>query len=377
MKRSMALGAFAILLTVSAAHAATAVGASAEKADEISKDIEFTKQKLADAEQKQRQVLSGLYEINKRIKKTVTERGTLSQQRSILEVNIKNLTDKVDELDSKAKLQRAQLAERLKAIYKLGGQPLARFILNADSSVSMDRNLKILGIVAQRDLELIKGYRHDVQDLQNKRKSLAQRLENLKSVEARISTQETKLVAEQNLKNKLLNGIRKSKMFAENKISALREKSEQFNVEDAGVFDALFKASFMDSKGELPRPLEGVVTQKFGLIKAKDHPYTLNSKGIFISAATGSAIKSVFAGKAAYVGELPGFGNTLIVDHGDHYYSVYSHAGEIKVTTGDEITQSQIVATSGDASADLPAGMYFEIRHFSEPYDPQQWMKGL
>ncbi|WP_413585706.1 murein hydrolase activator EnvC family protein [Bdellovibrio sp. HCB274] len=377
MKRTIALGALFIFLQSFVATAATPDSSPIEKVEALNKDIEVNKQKLADAELKQRQVLSGLYEINKKIKKTVTERGSLSQQRSLLEVNIKNLTEKVEELESKAKVQRAQLAERLKAIYKLGGQPLARFILNADSSVSMDRNLKILGIVAQRDLELIKGYRHDVQDLQEKRKSLAQRLESLKAVEVGISTQEKKLVAEQNLKNKLLNGIRKSKMFAENKISELRQKSEQYNFDDTGVFDTLYKASFQDSKGELPRPLQGVVTQKFGLMKAKDHPYTLNSKGIFISAATGSLIKSVFEGKVAYVGELPGFGNTLIVDHGDHYYSVYSHAGEIKVTAGDEVSQSQVVATSGDASADLPAGMYFEIRHFSEPYDPQQWMKGL
>ncbi|WP_413292246.1 murein hydrolase activator EnvC family protein [Bdellovibrio sp. HCB185ZH] len=377
MKWSLALGALSLSIAFSAAQAATPESTPAEKVEALTKDIEATKQKLADVEVKQRQVLSGLYEINKKIKKTVTERGSLSQQRELLEVNIKNLTEKVDELEAKAKVQRAQLAERLKAIYKLGGQPLARFILNADSSVSLDRNLKILGIVAQRDLELIKGYRHDVQDLQSKRKAIAQRLENLKAVEAGITTQEQKLVAEQSLKNKLLSGIRKSKMFAENKISDLKTKSAQYNIDDAGVFDTLFKASFLDSKGELPRPLAGVVTQKFGLMKGKDHPYTLTSKGIFISAAKGSPVKSVFEGKVSYVGELPGFGNTVIVDHGDHYYSVYSHAEEIKVTAGEEITQAQVVATTGDASADNPSGLYFEIRHFSEPYDPQQWMKGL
>lgn len=364
-------------MALSVAQAATPEATPVEQVNALSKDLEVAKQKLANVEVKQRQVLSGLYRINKKIKKTVTERGSLSQQRELLEVNIKNLTDKVDELESKSKTQRAQLAERLKAIYKLGGQPLARFILNADSSVSLDRNLKILGIVAQRDLELIKGYRHDVQELQSKRKSLAQRLESLKSVEEGISTQEKQLVAEQELKSKILNGIRKSKLFAESKLTDLKEKSAQFNLEDAGVIDTLFKPSFLDSKGQLPRPLAGVVTQKFGLMKGKDHPYTLTSKGIFISAAKGSSVKSVFDGKVAYVGELPGFGNTVIVDHGDHYYSVYSHTDEIKVTQGQEITQSDVVATSGDASADNPAGTYFEIRHFSEPYDPQQWMKGL
>lgn len=371
MAWSRALLAITFMFSVSARASAPV------EANSLAKDFEATKKKLEDAELKQRQVLSGLYEINKKIKKTVTERGSLSQQRALLEVNVRNLSQKVEELETKAKSQRALLAERLKAIYKLGGQPLARFLLSSESSVSLERNLKILGIVASRDLELIKNYRQDLKDLQSKKKTLALRLENMKSVEASIADKEKKLIAEQGLKNKLLDGIRKSKLFAINKINGLREKSLMYNIDDAGVFDLLFKASFSDQKGELPRPIDGVITRKFGLIKGQDHPYTLSSKGIFISAAKGTPIKSVFSGKVSYVGELPGFGSTLIVDHGDHYYTVYAHAEDIKVNEGDEISQAQVLANAGGLSTDNPSGMYFEIRHFSEPYDPQQWMKGL
>lgn len=345
--------------------------------DSLTKDFEENKKKIEEAEIKQRQVLSGLFEINKKIKKTVTERGALSQQRAIIEVTIKNLTQKVDDLESKSKSQRALLAERLRAIYKLGGPSIARYIFSSDSSSSLDRNLKILGIVAERDMELIKNYRLDLKEMQSKKRALAVRLESLKSVEAKISSQEKKLIAEQALKNKLLDGIRKSKLFALKQINGLREKSMQYNIDDAGVFDLLFKPSFGDQKGELTPPLAGVVTRKFGLMKGQDHPYTLSNKGIFISAAHGSPIKSVFEGKVSFVGDIPGFGKTLIVDHGDHYYTVYGHAEDVKVNVGDEITQSQIIANAGVSSADNPSGIYFEIRHFSEPYDPQLWMKGL
>lgn len=346
-------------------------------ADSIAKDFEATKKKLEEAELKQRQVLSALYQLNKKIKKLVTEKGELSQQRAFLEINVRNLTQKVADLDQRSKSQRALLAERLRAIYKLGGPSVARFLFSSSSSASLERNLKILGIVAARDLELIKNYSRDLQDLQNKRKMLASKLENLKSVETRIVAQEKQMRREQELKGKILDGIRKSKLFAMNKIHGLREKSLQYNIEDAGLFDLLFKPSFADQKGALPQPLQGVITQKFGLMKGTEHPYTLSHKGIFISAAKGSPIKTVFEGRVSYVGELPGFGTTLIVDHGDHYYSVYSHAQEVKVNTGDEVTQAQVIASVGESPDDGHPGLYFEIRHFSEPYDPQQWMKGL
>ncbi|HEX7674619.1 MAG TPA: peptidoglycan DD-metalloendopeptidase family protein [Bdellovibrio sp.] len=357
--------------------ASTAQGATSVNADSIAKDFEANKKKIEAAETKQRQVLSGLFEINKKIKKTVTERGSLSQERAWLEVNIKNLAQKVDDLEAKSKAQRTLLAERLRAIYKLGGPSVARYIFSSNNSASLERNLKILGIVAERDLALIKNYRTDLQDLQSKKRSLALRLENLKSVEAKITTQEKKLIAEQNVKNKLLDGIRKSKLFALKQIDGLRAKSMQNNIDDAGIFDLLFKPSFGDQKGELTSPLAGVVTRKFGLMKGQDHPYTVSNKGIFISAAAGSPIKSVFEGKVSFVGDIPGFGKTLIVDHGDHYYTVYGHAEGVKVNVGDEISTSQVIAAAGNSSADNPAGIYFEIRHFSEPYDPQQWMKGL
>lgn len=353
------------------------VALAATEVDSLTKDFEAAKKKVEDADLKQRQVLSALYQLNKKIKKLVTDRGEMGQQRAFLELNVLQLASKVEQLEQRAGSQKTLLAERLRAIYKLGGPSIARFLFSSGSSADLERNLKIMGIVASRDLDLIKNYNRDLQELSKKKKSLATRLENLKSVEARIVSQEKEMRKEQDLKNKLLDGIRRSKMFALNKINGLREKSLQYNLEDAGVFDLLFKPSFADQKGLLPVPATGVVLQKFGLIKSDDQPYTVSNKGVYISAAQGTAVKSVFGGKISYVGDIPGFGTTLIVDHGDHYYTVYSHMQDVNVVLGQEVEQAQVLAQIGSPSVDKTPGLYFEIRHFSEPYDPQQWMKGL
>lgn len=350
---------------------------AATEVDSLTKDFEAAKKKVEDAELKQRQVLSALYQLNKKIKKLVTERGDLGQQRAFLEVNVRQLSSKVDELEKRSGSQKTLLAERLRAIYKLGGPSVARFLFSSGSSADLERNLKILGIVATRDLDLIKNYNRDLIDLNKKKKSLASRLENLKTIETRIVAQEKEMRKEQTLKNKLLDGIRRSRMFAMNKINGLREKSLQYNLEDAGVFDLLFKPSFADQKGLLPLPTTGVLWQKYGLVKNEDQGYTVSNKGVYISAAQGTPVKSVFGGKISYVGDIPGFGTTLIVDHGDHYYSVYSHMQDVNVAVGQEVEQAQVLALIGNPPVDKVPGLYFEIRHFSEPYDPQQWMKGL
>lgn len=354
-------------------------------AADIAVNIEQNKKKIQAAELRQRKVLSGLFDINRRIKRTVTERGAYSQQRAVIEENINSVTKKVAELDGKTKSQRALLGERLRAIYKLGSPSVARYIFAAESSYVLDRNLKILGIVAERDFDLIKNYTYDLKELQSRKRALATRLESLKIIERKISGQEKKLNAEQLLKAKLLDGIRKSKMFAENQMMALKEKSMKAPIEDAGVFDLLFKPAFSDHKGNLPLPIEGMVIRKFGLFKSKEHSYTISNKGVIISSGEGQPIKSVFEGKVSFVGDVPGLGKTLILDHGDHYYTVYGNTDSIKVNQGDEVKQSQIIAATGhrrlvdgdDAPQEHVSGLYFEIRHFSEPYDPQLWMKGL
>lgn len=351
--------------------------AAPQDVNTLAKDFEKQKKTLEEQELKQRQVLSALYQINKRIKKTVTEKSEAMQERAFVEGNIHTLAVKIGELETQAKSQKAHLAERLKAIYQLGGQSLARLFLNTSSSAQMERNLKIMGLIAGRDLDLIRGYTQDMKDLQVKKEKLAGRLAYLKQLEGRILRQEKNYLAEQNTKNKILDGIRKSKLFALNKINSLREKSLQYNIDDAGLFDLLFRPSFSDQKGQLPAPLQGIVSEKFGFEKAFDHPYTLNHKGIFITASLGQDIKSVFEGTVSFAGELPGFGKTLIIDHGDHYYTVYSHAQELKVRMGEEVSQSQAIATVGHSARDSRDGLYFEIRHFSEPYDPQLWMKGF
>lgn len=345
--------------------------------DVLAEDFAKTRQEVEEAEVKQRQVLSALYQLNSRIKKSVTQRGELSQQRALLELNIAKLEKGIQELTVSTAKQRVMLAERLRAIYKLGGAPIARFIFSAQSSESLNRNLKIMGVVASRDLELIKNYQKDMKVVLEKKTKLSSQLSRLKSVETSITHQEASLRKEEALRRKLLEGIRRNKRFALNKINSLREKSLNYNLEDAGLFDLLFKPSFADQKGELPRPLSGEIIQKFGLMKGQVYPYTVAHKGIFIASNRGNEVKSIFGGKVSYVGQLPGYGQTLIIDHGDHYYSVYGNTEEVEVKLGDEVTQSQVIAKAGPAAIERNAGLYFEIRHFSEPYDPQQWMKGL
>ncbi len=340
-------------------------------------DIEITKEQLDHQELKQKKVLSALYGINKNLQKLVSGKGRLGEQKNLVELEIEGLSKKIDENKTQVELQKRQLTERLRAIYKLRGPTLARFLFSAKSSADLERNLKILGLVAQRDFGLIQGYKKSLEDFEFRRSKLTQKLTSLKSLEESIKAEEEKLQQEAVQKNKILSGLRKSKLFTLEKLKALQSKPSGYDLSDSGVMDMLLKPSFEVQRGSLPNPVQGLVLNQFGLIKQPDQPYVLSNKGLLIAAPLGSLVRAVFGGVVSFVGSLPGLGKVLILDHGDHYYTVYGNNAEVRVEVGQEVSQSQVIASSGRSNFEQTEGLYFEVRHFSEPYNPTEWVKGL
>lgn len=342
----------------------------------IAVKVEKSKSDIEAEELKRRRVLSALYKINKQIRKTVSETTKMQGERSVLEDNIQRLNERLGELDHVSTKLQARLSERLRVLYRLGGPTAARFFLSAGSSSELDRNLKILGLIAERDRALIQEYRETRREIDTKRAKLAKRSRRLDEVAKDLRTREHRLVAEQGTKNRLLDGIRKKHLFALRNLQDIRDGLKKNQIGDDTVLDVLFKPSFADEKGRLPAPVPGTLLQTYGMEKSPIHRWMLSHKGIRLSAAAGQPVKAVFGGTVAWTGEITGLGQTVIIDHGDHYYTVYSETADLKVRSGEEVARDQVIAAVARSSWESQTGLHFEIRHFSEPDDPRSWMKG-
>jgi septal ring factor EnvC (AmiA/AmiB activator) len=345
--------------------------------EKIAKDMQIAKDNLEIQEFKQKKILTALYSINKNLKKLVVEKSELDEHKNHIALQIQGLNQKIEENAHQSETQKAQLTDRLRAIYKLKGPTLARFLFAAKSSSDLERNLKILGVVAQKDFQLIKSYQESLRDFKYRKDRLTEKLASLKEVEVRLADHEKKLQKEVFQKNKILGGIRRNKMFTQEQIKTLKDKSLNYDLADTGLMDLLMKPSFETQKGALPKPVQGPVVKSFGLQKAPDQGYVLSNKGLFIASNIGSPVRAVFSGVVSFAGSLPGLGQVLILDHGDHYYTVYGNNANLRVQLGQEVAQAQVIASSGRNNFDQQNGLYFEVRHFSEPYNPMEWVKGF
>lgn len=98
-------------------------------------------------------------------------------------------------------------------------------------------------------------------------------------------------------------------------------------------------------------------------------------KGLFIPAPQGSPVYAIAAGTVVFADWLRGFGNLVILDHGDQYLSVYGNNGALLQQVGDVVRARQVIAQVGSVDTEGPPGVYFEIRHQGQAINPAKWVK--
>jgi len=125
-------------------------------------------------------------------------------------------------------------------------------------------------------------------------------------------------------------------------------------------------AGFSASRGKLLFPVLGKADVRAAHREGTDGP------GIEIMAQTGSVVRAVYAGKVAFADRYGAYGRIVILDHGEHYYSVSGNLGSIDVKIGDDVNAGERVGTVGES--DSGGMLYFEIRHGSTATAPQPWL---
>ena len=132
--------------------------------------------------------------------------------------------------------------------------------------------------------------------------------------------------------------------------------------------------TFGSLRGRLPLPVGGQISGRFGAARP-DADGNLRWKGLFIRATEGVDVHAIAAGTVVFAEWLRGFGNLVIVDHDDDFLSVYANNQSLLRAAGDEVKAGQTVATVGNSGGIAQSGLYFELRHRGQAFDPAPWLK--
>ncbi|MDP3678547.1 MAG: peptidoglycan DD-metalloendopeptidase family protein [Methylotenera sp.] len=223
-----------------------------------------------------------------------------------------------------------------------------------DERRTLERQKQEKSKVVKSLSQQIATQRGEIKKLNRDEKRLSQLVERLaRIIPARPKTKSTKNSTANNIaSNKQTNQI-----IANNNVVP----SDEF----AGT-------NFAALKGKLRLPVRGDVTNRFG---ASREDSGVSWKGLFIKANEGAEVKSVASGRVVFADWLRGFGNLVIVDHGDGYMSLYGNNQAILKQAGELVRGGDAIASVGNSGGNEANGVYYELRLQSRPFDPLSWSR--
>jgi septal ring factor EnvC (AmiA/AmiB activator) len=311
---------------------------------------------------------------------------------------------------TEARLQRSRtlLRQRLRAMYKQGRLGYVRVLLSAEDFSSAGRRLKYLSALAAQDQRLIRAHNSSLTDLSQKRAEFERYKREVAEASEKAASTRSQIVEEQRKYRVLLAKVREEKAGhlasvkeleasakdLQSLIARLQSEEERqrraarsapkregSRAEGAGketeetALDIRDDGRFERLRGKLPWPAKGTLASGFG---RQEHPrfrtVTFN-RGIEISAPQGRDIVAVAEGTVIYADWFKGYGRLVILDHGSGYFTLYAHASDILVKTGDAVSAGQAIAKVGDSGSLEGPQLYFELRHRGKPQDPLAWLQ--
>jgi septal ring factor EnvC (AmiA/AmiB activator) len=304
---------------------------------------------------------------------------TLEQQVTALERDLAARQVRLDENESELRAMQADLGTLLRHYDRRGRVHAAELLVSSATTgeiftrthywIRLIRNLRDEVIVVREQREQV---RTEVQGIEQRRgEVLALRRE--RSAELQAIEKHTRTVERD--RAKLEQSVAQYEVQAA-KLLASQKKIEEM-LEAARRAAASAGGAGLDAlRGRLPWPVRGRVVSRFGTITSPRYGTRIPHKGIGIAAAEGTEIKAVAAGKVIYAGWLEGYGNTVILDHGKGFFTLYAHASRIQVAGEQRVGAGAVVARVGSTDSLTGPGLHFEIRLGAEALDPERWLRG-
>lgn len=397
---------------------------SANQAERKQSELDALKRRLQTLQQEFRatqtyrqEAADELQQSERAISSTVRQLRQLDDDRQRIRAGMQALAQQGEATSARIRTQQAHLAQALRAAYKRGQGDAVKLILNGADPNQAARDLRYLAHLSHAQHAAIDTLRADLAQLAALQRQAEQKAAALAQLQAAREAEQKRLLADKHARERVLQKLSVQIQQQRREIStmqrdernltqlverlnrlmaqqAAREAARARAAQQAKKKQAAAKGAagrpratavntetpvafrtdqpFSRLKGSLRLPVAGELMNRFG---APREDGGLSWKGLFIRAAEGTVVKAIAAGQVVFAEWLRGFGNLLIVDHGEGYMSLYSNNESLYKQVGERVQPGDAIATVGNSGGQSDTGLYFEMRHQSRPVNPLLWVK--
>ena len=289
---------------------------------------------------------------------------------------VERLREELAELADQLEGRREMLNRHLEIMALLGRPGPLQLFFDAYQGGDLEEAIGTVSVLTGGQMRLVEEY-HDV----SRRHSLrlaelsgtldqvrveAQQLEvrkaELEGVRDRVARRQASLESSRKSTGATLNDLREREAALQRLVNVLSSKDRFTGQEDIRGY-----------RGALPWPVEGRVVQGFGRQRlAKYNTYTV-CNGLRFDAPGSSEVTAVFPGVVAYARHFKGYGNMVVVDHGNDVYSLVAGLATIHVRVNQRVTMGMRLGLASPPQDD--GNVYLEFRVGEKPQDPRRWLQ--
>jgi murein hydrolase activator len=348
-------------------------------------------------ERQQRSLQGQVHDVNDELSNLERQRESTQRIVNEIERQIGGLASQLDRSSAELILAQDNLAERravlerrLVDIYKRGPLHTFQVLLAAEGFGNLLSRYKYLYLTSQQDRSLVE----DVEKLRNRVVTQRNNILNVRGeLDRRRDEREaefSKYTALASERARKLQTLQRSARSTERRLTTLQKDEARLNGLLASLErarrDELARGALRGTVstagsittadlGKLDWPVEGAIVYRFG----RD---TLPSGGIIrwngvgIAATVGTPVKAVETGTVRLVGQFGTYGLTVVIEHGNGYYSVYSHLESAAVKLGNTVSKGGVIGKVGGENSDYGPHLHFEIRGENQiALDPTTWLR--
>ena len=289
----------------------------------------------------------------------------------------------------------AVLHRRLRDVYKLGPLHTVRVFLGADSFADLLNRYRYVRMIASYDRSLIERVAGLEKDLRTRNQRLQSNMADLGRLRQTRLAEVVELRSVEFARQRTLESYRSQEAQAETRLESLERDEQRMRglIDDlerrrreaasrtmtaGGATDVTTLAT--TDVGTLDWPVQGEVLYRFGLDQ-RPNGTVLRWNGLGISAPPGTPVTAVRGGAVVLAGPFEGYGPTVVISHGDGFYTLYLYLEEIGVVQGRRVERGQVVGTVG--GRDTPEGPHIEFQIRApvpgggspQAQDPLPWLK--
>lgn len=344
----------------------------------IQKEIKKQKKQFERAKKRETSILTDLDRINRQLNIVETRLRKYRRELKNTESRITIIESEISENKRTIGKYKDWIKRKLRVLHKQGNAPeMVMLFLSSDDISKLMRSGKALQYITVYENKILNILKKNLEELRIRERRLRELRAKLMKQKSQIRADEEALAENKKNKEMLLVSIKREKSSHAKMLKELKSASKRILkiIREAEEKEAFTAKGFSKLKGKLPWPLNGKIAIPYGSQRDPNFNTPIFRSGTYIQSNKDKFARAVYRGKVVFAQWFKGYGQLVIINHGEGYHTLYGSLSEIFANVGDIIKVRQVIGRVGDSGVLNAPSLYFELRYKGKPLDPLQWLK--